>query len=215
MAEATEPTEAVEPFIERYAAIEQAYRDRAWPTVLEEGTALLHDLGGGQDRVTEGLRQRLLLLLGHTHLHGFGDLNAARDSYSAVLAADAEASLRQIAEDGLRQCDLPEEPEAPVASVAPDQAPAAMPWLKSTGVAALVPDVVDEPELIELHQSVPALAEELDLQVRPSSGAPAGDPPPWAPSPATVASPRSPAGEAEIEKEDGDLLRGLLRVVLT
>jgi hypothetical protein len=88
-----------------------------------------------------------------------------------------------------------------------------MPWLESTGVAALIPDVVDEPELIELHQSDPALAEELDLQVRPSSGAPAGVPPPWAR--ATVAAPRSPANEGEIEKEDADLLRGLLRVVLT
>jgi hypothetical protein len=202
MAEATEPNEAVEPFIERYAAIEQAYRDRAWPTVLEEGTALVHDLGRSQDRITEGLRQRLLLLLGHTHLHGFGDLTAARDSYGAVLAADAEASLRQIAEEGLQQCDLPEEPQAPVAAVAQVRAPAAMPWLESTGVAALIPDVVDEPELIELHQSDPALAEELDLQVRPSA-------------PATFASPRSPTDEAAIEKEDADLLRGLLRVVLT
>jgi hypothetical protein len=67
-----------------------------------------------------------------------------------------------------------------VAAVAPQQAPAAMPWLESTGVAPLIPDVVDEPELIELHQSDPALAEELVLQV-----------------------------------EDADLLRGLLRVVLT
>jgi hypothetical protein len=31
---------------------------------------------------------------------------------------------------------------------------------------ALVPDVVEEPELMEVHQSSPSLAEEVDLVVR-------------------------------------------------
>lgn len=211
MAEAAQPSGAIEQAIQRYGAIEQAYRDQLWPTVLQEGNLLLGDLGTGRDPISEGLRQRLLLLLGHTQLHGFRDPEAARDFYGAVLKGDAEASLLRIAEEGLQQCevaaapDVPEQPSVPeqpafgvepaeaatVPPAAPEQTPA-MPWLESSGVIPLVPEVVEEPELIELHQADPALAEEVDLKVRPA-----------------------PAEQAAGDREDQDLRQGLLRVVLS
>jgi hypothetical protein len=43
---------------------------------------------------------------------------------------------------------------------------------------ALIPEVVDEPELIELHQATPSLAEEVDLQIEPPSPATAPIPAP-------------------------------------
>jgi len=197
MAEAAEPSGPIEQAIERYGAIEQAYRDQAWPTVLREGRLLLGDLAGGGDRISRGLRQRLLLLLGHTHLHGLGDREAARDFYGTVLSDDAEESLRRIAQEGFQQCESPleqEEPEplrAPV-EVAPEQAPA-MPWLESRGVDPLIPEVVEEPELIELHQADPARAEEVEVKVRSTEEA---------------------SEEARGDREDQDLRRGMLRVLL-
>jgi hypothetical protein len=182
MADAAEPSGPINQAIERYGAIEQAYRDQLWPTVLQEGKLLLSDLGEDRDHISEGLRQRLLLLLGHTQLHGFGEPEAARDFYGAVLMKDAEGSLRWIAEEGLQQCEVAAEPDVP------EQAPA-MPWLESSGVSPLIPEVVEEPELIELHQADPALAEEVEVKVRPPV-------------------------EATVDREDQDLRRGLLRVVL-
>jgi hypothetical protein len=119
--------------------------------------------------------------------------------------------LQRIAEEGLQQCDLPLEPDPPSqkspVEVQPQpaaeagQAPA-MPWLESTGVHPLIPEVVDEPELIELHQANPALADEVELKLRlPGGGHPTSEP-------------RKEAVEAEEEPQDQDLLRGLLRVVL-
>jgi hypothetical protein len=193
MAEAAEPSGPIELAIERYGAIEQAYRDQVWPTVLQEGRKLLDDLAGGSDRISKGLRQRLLLLLGHTHLHGLGDREAARDFYGTVLTDDAEDSLLRIAQEGLQQCESPLEPEGPEPplapmEVAPEQAPA-MPWLEASGVGPLIPEVVEEPELIELHQADPARAEEVEVKVRSTE-------------------------EAVGDREDPDLHRGLLRVVL-
>lgn len=193
MAEAAEPSGPIELAIERYGAIEQAYRDQVWPTVLQEGRKLLDDLAGGSDRISKGLRQRLLLLLGHTHLHGLGDRAAARDFYGTVLTEDAEDSLRLIAQEGLQQCESPLEPEGPEPplapmEVAPEQAPA-MPWLEASGVGPLIPEVVEEPELIELHQADPTRAEEVEVKVRSTE-------------------------ESVGDREDQDLRRGLLRVVL-
>jgi hypothetical protein len=193
MAEAAEPSGAIELAIERYGAIEQAYRDQVWPTVLQEGRMLLDDLAGGSDRISRGLRQRLLLLLGHTHLHGLGDREAARDFYGTVLTDDAEDSLRRIAQEGFQQCESPPEPEGPEPPLAPmevtpEQAPA-MPWLEASGAGPLIPEVVEEPELIELHQADPDRAEEVEVKVRAT-------------------------GEAVGDREDQDLRRGLLRVVL-
>lgn len=202
MADPAEPFGPNEQAIERYAAIEQAYRDQQWPTVLQEGRRLLNDLGGGNDPISAGLRQRLLLLLGHSHLHGLGDPEAARRFYGAVMTEDTDDSLRRIAEEGLAQCGTagtsevgaaPEQASATapeqVSGAAPEQA-AAMPWLEASGVSPLIPEVVEEPELIELHQADPSSAEEVEVEVR-SGGA-----------------------EAIPDREDQDLRKGLLRVML-
>ncbi|MFN6351399.1 MAG: hypothetical protein ACK40D_00785 [Cyanobacteriota bacterium] len=83
------------------------------------------------------------------------------------------------------------EPEVPTAND--------LPWLQGKKPSALIPDVVDEPELIEVHQASPRLAEEVDVVVIPPLSA----------------SQRKPALEpSEPEEEDGELRSGLLLVVV-
>ncbi|MBM5815274.1 MAG: hypothetical protein FJ083_01390 [Cyanobacteria bacterium K_Offshore_surface_m2_239] len=94
--------------LRRYEAIEKAYCEGRWDTVLEAGTVLLRELpGGNANGEIKGLRHRMHLLMAHTLLHGFGDRDAAEDLYLVVQNSDAESSLRQIAEDGLDQCHKP------------------------------------------------------------------------------------------------------------
>jgi len=73
-------------------------------------------------------------------------------------------------------------PEPPEAQAAPAEPPAPQPTLSasaaqipveepSTLEATLIPEVVEEPELFEIHQADPALAEELDLTVVQSTTA--------------------------------------------
>jgi hypothetical protein len=62
------------------------------------------------------------------------------------------------------------------------------------GGLALVPDVVEEPELLEVHQASPTLAEEVDLVVK-----------------ANAAGTASPSGALEGDP-DRELRTGLLRV---
>jgi hypothetical protein len=94
--------------LRRYEAIEKAYCEGRWATVLETGTVLLRQLPeGGKDREIKGLRHRMHLLMAHTLLHGYGDRDAAEDLYRVVHDSDAESSLRQIAADGLDQCHKP------------------------------------------------------------------------------------------------------------
>jgi hypothetical protein len=167
--------------LDRYAAIETSYRAERWSEVLERGNALLADLGTPETPEAAGLRERLQLLLGHTHLHGLGDRAAAARCYREVLAVTGDPRLRQSAEEELRGCEAS-------AAAAPS---AAAPWLEAAGSRAarapqpLIPEVVEEPELIEVHQSDPRLAEDLELPLR----------------------------ESEPE-DDPELRRGLMRVVL-
>lgn len=210
MAEFAEPSD----LSRRYAAIEEAYCADRWSDVLGWGHSLLQEVAEGTDATSRGLRQRVQLLMAHTHLYGFGDRDAAEDLYRAVLADDAEPALRSSAEEGLLQCDLPAAPPAAMVEAAagtaaaaeagappPEATPSqqgasqtpAMPWLAS-GQATLIPEVVEEPELIEVHQADPALAEEIEL-VEPQRLAAAAE--------------RPLAG-----REDPDLVRGLLRVVI-
>ena len=241
--------------MQRYQAIEQAYCDSRWREVLREGERLLDEVRRGDFANAEGLEDRLQLLLGHTHLYGFGDRDAAEDHYSAVLASRADTSLRQIAQEGLDQCNLPrmaagetsaeelegpdalDGPELPQAAATPmplelpvqaaaeplaeplaeepawlqptampggaapsgvmpampwqsdgmagdvpvditvDATTAATPWLIKTPDPApapepmpeatlprLQPEVLEEPEQIEVHQAIPELADELVLE---------------------------------------------------
>jgi hypothetical protein len=208
----------------RYAAIEQAYCEDRWSDVLGWGQSLLQEVSEGKDATSLGLRQRVQLLMAHTHLYGFGDRDAAESLYRTVLEGSAEPALRRGAEEGLLQCDLPvrppeamaedspgtsvlEEPGSPPPAAtssqrASSQAPA-MPWLGS-GQTALVPEVVEEPELIEVHQADPALAEEIELVERQRLAPVA---------PLARQSVASPAGAPQ-DGQDSELVRGLLRVVI-
>jgi len=93
--------------LERYGAIERAYCEERWTAVIHDGQALVADLSRLEEAPPEGLTERLQLLIAHAFLYGLGDRDSAEDFYQAVLRSGAEASLRQIAEQGLQQCALP------------------------------------------------------------------------------------------------------------
>ena len=116
---------------DRYAAIEAAYCDDRWQDVLTQGRKLLEDLGPEDEALATALRQRLHLLMAHTHLHGLGDRDTAEDLYRQVLnTANAEPALRRSAEEGLQQCARPTirpataTEDAPSAVAPPTPAPA-------------------------------------------------------------------------------------------
>ena len=231
--------------------------------------------------------------------------DAAEDLYRAVLESKAEASLRQIAAQGLEQCelqplpaggaavgtqgsepatvaptnpkDLPQPASAPsledgggaslhesvqaLIPVLPEESPPrrasapVMPWLETSSAAPqatslpweqdaggaanepspaprelLEPEVIDEPELIEVHQADPSLAEEIELKESEGLGAiPQAADSPWiaeeeVPEPPAAleatpdAPPAIPAATPRLEPEepdpaeDADLRQGLLRV---
>ena len=114
---------------DQYAALERLYSERRWAEVEEHAEVLLAQIDGGVDGLGDGtgdgagdgdLRCRVLLLLGHTRLYGFNDAGIAAEHYRRVLAAEHEALLLGIAQEGLNQCLAAEEPS-----------PAdAMPWLE-------------------------------------------------------------------------------------
>ncbi len=237
---------------QRYADLERAYVEERWLSVRGNGPVLLEELEESDDPQAEALANRLRVLLGHAHLFGLAEPEIAEDYYRAVITGNAEADLRQIAAQGLAQCQQPavqtvaagSEPEPePLASPQPVTEPAApapsasamaeaavdpfqaavttalatgsvqrtgepaMPWLKDlasgaqgalateTGEpaapepfapgsaqepavivspdpeagGALAPrlevEVVEEPELLEVAQADPSLAEELELEL--------------------------------------------------
>ena len=193
-------TASPESLQQRYEAIEGFYKGRQWDDVASLSEALLVEL---PDDPSHPLRQRLQLLLGHTYCYGYQDAQTATGFYSRVLAASEETMLREIAEQGLKQCiNLADIAVAP-AEVTPDQSPAATaatPWMEQLGEVGLgeVPqpevgltevEVIEEPELIELAQANPRTAEPVDLAILPLAAKP------------------SPEEIAELSK-------GLLRVVI-
>ena len=207
--------------LDRYAAIEAAYRSGDWDTVLEQGTVLNRKLARVGGANAQALRQRLELMLAHTHLYGFGDAKSAQGHYQALLNQPVEASLRQMAEEGLQQCRdrvaatasdsgdpattmldpgdgaSAQEPPNPSES---QRATAAEPWLADLNAnhsatdtsnrqptnpsdrasqsrveangpnpgATLIPEVIEEPELLEVHQADSRLAEEVELTSEPT-----------------------------------------------
>ena len=204
-------TASPESLQQRYEAIEGFYKGRQWDDVASLSEALLVEL---PDDPSHPLRQRLQLLLGHTYCYGYQDAQTATGFYSRVLAASEETMLREIAEQGLKQCiNLADIAVAP-AEVIPDQSPAATaatavtaatPWMEQLDEVGLgkVPqpelgrselgltevEVIEEPELIELAQANPRTAEPVDLAILPLAAKP------------------SPEEIAELSK-------GLLRVVI-
>jgi hypothetical protein len=94
-------TASPESLQQRYEAIERVYSERQWDDVARLSEALLLEL---PDDAGHPLRQRLQLLLGHTHLYGYQDAATAIGFYNRVRAATSEAVLRDIADQGLEQC---------------------------------------------------------------------------------------------------------------
>ena len=130
-------TASPESLQQRYEAIEGFYKGRQWDDVASLSEAPLVEL---PDDPSHPLRQRLQLLLGHTYCYGYQDAQTATGFYSRVLAASEETMLREIAEQGLKQCiNLADIAVAP-AEVTPDQSPAAKaatPWMEQLGEVGL------------------------------------------------------------------------------
>jgi hypothetical protein len=300
-AEMSDPTPMSDP-TQLYTAIEKAYCEDRWSDVLDQGEKLLSQLPA-EDL---DLRQRLQLLMAHTFLYGYGDRDSAEDFYRAVHGSKAEASLRQIAANGLEQCHQPParlprnaaldprpsaaaEPRAPVdpdglpqpvdgptlgeegvpnlhdavAALSAESGPSAadlppvMPWLTTdpaterpgtpagtpaprslpwqreaslpqtseelaaapTGeelddtmpeLETLIADVIDEPEMIEVHQADPVLAEEFELQEMDTAPVPVPEAKTMESTSAAAA--LEPAAEPVPSEEDPELLGCLLRV---
>lgn len=103
-----------DPLMERYAAVERLYSQGQWAEVLDASAALLAEL-----HVPAGdpLQTRLLLLQGHTHLYGLGELERASALYQQVLASRCEPMLQAIAQQELARCN-PSQPEAAAKPVA-------------------------------------------------------------------------------------------------
>ena len=126
-------TASPESLQQRYEAIEGFYNERQWDDVASLSEALLVEL---PDDPSHPLRQRLQLLLGHTYCYGYQDAQTATGFYSRVLAASEETMLREIAEQGLKQCiNLADIAVAP-AEVIPDQSPAATAATSATAATA-------------------------------------------------------------------------------
>jgi len=108
---------------DQYAALERLYSERRWAEVEASAAVLLAEIDGD-------LRSRVLLLLGHTRLYGFNDAGIAAEHYRQVLAAQPEALLLGIAQEGLNQCLATKEP-SPAKEPSPSDA---MPWLEKIAV---------------------------------------------------------------------------------
>jgi len=146
---------------DQYAALERLYSERRWAEVEASAAVLLAELDGE-------LRSRVLLLLGHTRLYGYKDAGVAAEHYRQVLAAEPEALLVGIAQEGLKQC---------LAAQVPSPADA-MPWLEQIAgpdVAAQEPlqsvpgfvQPVEPFESLENSESPTEIAEGIDQPAQP------------------------------------------------
>jgi hypothetical protein len=155
--------------------------------------------------------------------------------------AQAEAAQRRKAEqEELLSATANQDQSQPASPVPEAGSPGpVMPWLTQTAADSalvsqdwaplgetLIPEIVDEPELLELHQSESSLAEEVDLMVRERLGvglAELGDPNRHSIESVALAEQAEQAEQAkeptrvtaQAEDEDDDLMAGLLRVVLS
>ena len=142
-------TASPESLQQRYEAIEGFYNERQWDDVASLSEALLVEL---PDDPSHPLRQRLQLLLGHTYCYGYQDAQTATGFYSRVLAASEETMLREIAEQGLKQCiNLADIAVAP-AEVTPDQSPAATAATSATAATAVSAGTAATPWMEQLGE---------------------------------------------------------------
>ncbi|MCX5937797.1 MAG: hypothetical protein NTW02_06240 [Cyanobium sp. LacPavin_0920_WC12_MAG_62_9] len=185
---------------DEYAALERLYSERRWAEVEASAAVLLAEVDGD-------LRCRVLLLLGHTRLYGFNDAGVAAEHYRRVLAAEPEALLLGIAQEGLNQCLAAEEP-APADEPSPADA---MPWLEQVAVAEVTAsgagpakEAAQEPPQNFPGFTKPAETfESLAINEGPTEIAKAPDQPTH-PTQPTQLSP----------KESAELAKGLLGVVI-
>jgi hypothetical protein len=98
-----------------YAAIELLYSEGRWMEVVQRSEALLAALTPQQ----QPLQARLNLVIGHALLYGLGDRPGAEQRYQAVQQNFQEPVLREIAEQGLKRCREPLQPEAAPQPTAP------------------------------------------------------------------------------------------------
>jgi hypothetical protein len=221
---------------DRYAAIERLYSLGQWQQVLDESEALLAGLTGNN---ASSLRQRLLLLQGHTRLHGLGQIDAASALYQQVLDSQPEPVLLAVAQQELARAQTMTETADPAVEPAVEPAPReptllrqAFPFTaEAVGTAPPGQPAAAAPWLESLSQPKPEPAPQ------PQADAPAPAPP-WlteppaaAPTPVEVievieepeqiAVHQADPDRAQIvdlapwsPAEEAELARGLLEVVL-
>ena len=176
---------------ERYSAIERAYSERRWPEVESLSQGLLAEL---EPNPADPLQLRLVLLLGHTRLYGLTDPSGARHYYASVLDHCEEPTLRDIAQQGLAQCDREAEAQLPITQ-------AAAPWLTDSAPAAAgaatnaAASEDASPWLDELADAGKESGHTVEEPERPS---PAADPPAIAASP-------EPEPEASAQEQEPGL----------
>ena len=185
---------------DQYAALERLYSERRWAEVEASAAVLLAEMHGD-------LRSRVLLLLGHTRLYGFNDAGIAAEHYRQVLAAQPEALLLGIAQEGLNQCLAAEEP-SPAQEPSPSDA---MPWLEKIAlpeVAASGAGPAKEAAQ-EQPQNVPGFAQPVETFESLENSE----------SPTEIAEgidqPTQPIQAIQLSpKESAELAKGLLGVVI-
>jgi len=182
---------------DQYAALERLYSDRRWAEVEASAEVLLAEIKGD-------LRSRVLLLLGHTRLYGYNDAGVAAEHYRQVLAAQPEALLVGIAQEGLNQCLAAQE-----RSPAEEPSPAdAMPWLEQ--VAGPAPANSPAPEAAtEPLQSFPGFVQPVETFKSPENRE--------SPTETTegIDQPTQPIQAIELSpKQSAELAKGLLGVVI-
>ena len=132
---------------DQYAALERLYSNRRWAELEASAEVLIAEMDGalaGQRDGDGDLRARVQLLLGHTRLYGFNDACVAAEHYRQVLAAQPQALLLGIAQEGLNHCLVTEQPSASDA----------MPWLEQTALTEVAAQ--------ELQPSFPGFASPVE-----------------------------------------------------
>ena len=178
---------------DQYAALERLYSNRRWAELEASAEVLIAEMDGavaGQGDGDGDLRARVQLLLGHTRLYGFNDAGIAAEHYRQVLAAQPQALLLGIAQEGLNQCLATEQPSASDA----------MPWLEQTALTVVAAQ--------ELQPSFPGFASPVEtFESLESSESPTE----------IVESTEELTQETQTQlspKESAELAKGLLSVVI-